>query len=128
VKVSRLPKTFAKGRPTTSQVREWVQAEALAGAGTVDTVPTPPSYRQPFVVEGASASAGQTSLAVAIGGGTIIVEGEPGIPVPLDMDTSTVAVSWRSDTAPSGDWTATLWRRTAGGAFAAVATFDFQTS
>jgi hypothetical protein len=42
VRVKRLPKTFAKGRPTAVQVRDWVQTEALAGGAVVDIAPVAP--------------------------------------------------------------------------------------
>ena len=85
------------------------------------------------VLEGASAAAAQTSLPLAIGGGSPLQVGEPGIPVMLSLFAfglqPQVAVSWLSDSDPGGAWTATLWRRPAGGAsFSAIATFEVQTS
>ena len=85
------------------------------------------------VLEGASAAAAQTALPLALGGGAALQVGEPGIPVMLSLFAfglrPSVAVSWLSDSVPSGSWTATLWRRPAGGAsFSAVATLEVLTS
>lgn len=113
---------------STAAVGDVLTSDGIGSAVMTPPVPTTPSHRQAYVLEGASASAGQTTLVVALGGGTPPAEDDLGIPVPIDMDAATVAVSWLSDSNPGGDWTATLWRRAPGGSFNAVATFDLQTS
>lgn len=76
-------------------------------------------------LEGSSASAGQTTLALSHGG---IATDEVGMPVAVDMEAVGVAVSWLTDStmAPGDYWTLTLQKRAADApAFEDVATFDF---
>lgn len=91
------------------------------------------SDTETVVLEGQSAAAAQTSLPLSIGGGAALQVGEPGIPVMLPMFVfglqPSLAVSWLSDSVPSGPWTATLWRRPAGGAsFSPIAAAEVPTS
>ncbi len=80
-------------------------------------------------LEGSSASAGQTSLGLSVGGGTVMAAtGTPGIPVDRDCEIISVGVSWMSASVPSGSWTLTLYSRYEGASYASIATFSVETS
>lgn len=81
-----------------------------------------------FVLEGTSASTGQTSVALEHGG--LLID-PVGIPVVDHMRATEVSVAWASNTSfAEGDlWTITLQRRAYGtGVFEDVATYDFDVS
>ena len=86
--------------------------ETIYGRAVAPSVPTDCCCVQ-YVVEGSSASAGQTSLALAHGSAAMGAN-SLGMPVPTELTTAEVAVSWLSDSAPSGDWTLTLQVREPG--------------
>lgn len=48
----------------------------------------------------------------------------PGFPIPIDMVPESVAISWVSGGAPSGDWTLTLVKREPGGSYQDVASIN----
>lgn len=59
------------------------------------------------MLEGASASSAQTSLALACGS-LALIPGETAIPVPFPVRTDAVGVAWLSDSDPGAPWTLTL--------------------
>lgn len=89
------------------------------------------SIRRPthalVTLAGSTALTGQTELTLKSDGIDLELDG-PGIPVPVDCVIEQVAVSWRSDNTPSGDWTLTLWRKRAGQTVNPIATFSVTTS
>lgn len=81
-----------------------------------------------FVIEGSDPGAGVTTFDLAIGGGMVLGEGLPGIPVSVPAVLRWVATSWFSDNAPAGQWTIELWRNRGTIGPQQVATFLFNTT
>lgn len=80
------------------------------------------------VVEGSSASAGQTSLGLSFGTFAFGAD-EPGVPVVHAMRMEEVGASWLSTNPPAGPWTATLYKRSPGASSRVpVATFSVNTT
>jgi hypothetical protein len=78
-------------------------------------------------VFGKSASAGVTSLSVTPDSEPL-VDGAPGIPITGHMVATRIAATFKANSVPAGNWTATLWRRPLGGIFTAEATATVKTT